>query len=283
MDGLHVFDHGSETGSWRIASIAPTGALASYAVAFNAYEERNTSFRRRRELPDGLAVLIFNLGKELRVEHPGGAVRAFREGEGLYSGASATYVVTETDGAQTGAQIKFSLLGARLFLGRPLGELGDALIDPLEVMGRSAAELRDRLANTRTQEERVELLTHAVERRLDRPDRLAEELAFAFARLSSADIRIADLACEIGMSREHFSKAFRWEFGLAPKAFARVRRFTRALRRREREPWLSGAGLAAACGYVDQAHMTRDFQEFAGSPPAGLWRRGLPDGGGFVD
>jgi hypothetical protein len=70
---------------------------------------------------------------------------------------------------------------------------------------------------------------------------------------------------------------------LTPKTFARVRRFTRALRRREREPSLGGAGLAAACGYVDQAHMTRDFQEFAGSSPAALWRRGLPDGGGFVD
>ena len=38
----------------------------------------------------------------------------------LYSGASATYAVTETDGAQAGAQIKFNLLGARLFLGLPL-------------------------------------------------------------------------------------------------------------------------------------------------------------------
>jgi AraC-like DNA-binding protein len=283
MDGLHVFDHASETGSWRIATRVPTGALAPYAVAFNAYEERNTSFRRRRELPDGLAVLIFNLGKELRVEHPVGALHGFGEGEGIYSGASPTYVVTETDGAQTGVQIKFSLLGARLFLGRPLGELGDALIDPLEAVGRSAAELRDRLAETRTQEERVELLTQAVERRLDQPNRPAEELAFAFTRLSRADIRIADLACEVGMSRERFSKAFRWEFGLTPKTFARVRRFTPALRRREREPSLSGAGLAAVSGYVDQAHMTRNFHEFSGSTPAALWRRGLPDGGGFVD
>jgi AraC-like DNA-binding protein len=283
MDGLHVFDHACETGSWRIASRAPTGALAPYAVAFNAYEERNMFFRRRRELPDGSAVLIFNLGKELRVEHPVGAVRAFGEGEGIYSGASATYVVTETDGAQTGAQIKFSLLGARLFLGRPLGELGDALVDPLEVMGRSAAELRDRLAETPTQDERVELLMQVVERRLGQSARLAEELVFAFTRLNRVDIRIADLAGKVSMSRERFSKAFRREFGLTPKMFARVRRFTRALRSREREPSLGGAGLAASCGYVDQAHMTRDFQEFAGSSPAALLRRELPDGGGFVD
>ena len=283
MHGLRVFEHASDTGSWRISSLAPNGALAIYAHAIHAYEERDTVFRRRRELPDGSAVLIFNLGKELRVEHPVGAARAFGEGAGLCSGASATYVVTETDGAQTGAQIKFSLLGARLFFGRPLAELGDALVDPFEPMGRSGDELRDRLADARTQGKRVELLVRAVERQLGQPGRLAPALVSAFSRLSRADLRISVLAREVGMSRERFSKAFRREFGLAPKTFARVRRFARAVSRRERDPSLDGAGLAAACGYVDQAHMIRDFQEFAGSPPAALWRRGLPDAGGFVD
>jgi AraC-like DNA-binding protein len=282
MDGLHVFDHSSEAGSWRVASLVPTGCLALYASAFNAYEERDTAFRRRRELPDGSAVLIFNLGKELRVEHPVGAVRAFGEGEGLYSGASGTYVVTETDGAQTGAQIKFNLLGARLFLGRPLGEFGDALVDPLQALGRDAGELRDRVADAQSQQVRVELLAQAVERRLHPPNGLAPELTFAFRRLSRADVRISVIAREVGMSRERFSKVFHQEFGLPPK-FARIRRFARALRRREWTPSLDGAALAAECGYVDQAHMIHDFQEFAGSTPVALWRRELPDAGGFVD
>ena len=114
--------------------LEPEGALSSYVSGFYAYDERGTSFRRRRELPDGSAVLIFNLGAELRVEHPRETRRAFGEGHGFYSGASTTYVVTETDGEQEGAQIKFSLLGARLFLGLPLEEFGDALIDPLRAL-----------------------------------------------------------------------------------------------------------------------------------------------------
>src|SRR5271165_5302388 len=72
MDGLRVSEHSSETGCSRIASVAPRGPLAAYVNAFNAYEERGGPFRRR-ELPDGFAVLIFNLGSELRVEQSGDA------------------------------------------------------------------------------------------------------------------------------------------------------------------------------------------------------------------
>lgn len=283
MDGLRVSEHASESGSWRISSLAPSGLAALHVSAFHAYEERGTAFRRRRELPDGSAVMIFNLGRELRVEHPHGALRAFGEGQGFFSGASRTYAITETDGAQTGAQVKFGLLGARLFLGRPLGELGDALVDLSQAFGRGAGELGERIADARSQEERLQLLSQAVEMRLCSEDAIAPGLMFAFRRLDRADIRIADVACEIGMSRERFSKAFRREFGLTPKTFARVRRFARALRARRQEPSLDGAALAAQCGYVDQAHMIHDFREFAGSPPTALWRREFPDAGGFID
>ncbi len=281
MDGLRVSEHASERGCWLIASLAPSGPAARHVNAFHAFEERGTAFRRRRELPDGSAVLVFNLGKELRVEDRAG-VHAFGEGHGLFSGAGATYVITETNGAQTGAH-KFSLLGARLFLGRPLEELGDALVDPSQAFGRSAAELGERVADAHSQEERLQLLSRAVELRLRSEDAVAPELAFAFGRLNRADVRIAEVARDVGMGRERFSKAFRREFGLSPKKFARIRRFARALRERARNPALDGAALAAQCGYVDQAHMIHDFQEFAGSSPAALWRRELASAGGFVD
>ena len=283
MDGVCVSEHASETGAWRIAALAPRGSLKPYVTAFNAYEERGTAFRRRRELPDGSAVLIFNLGKPLRVEHPLGATQSFGESEGFYSGASESYVVTETDGEQTGAQIKLTLLGARLLLGRPLGEFGDALVDLSEALGSAGAGLQGRIADARSQTDRLSLLAEAVTQRLRSDEGTTPGLAFAFRRLNRADIRIADLAREVGLSRERFSRAFRREFGLAPKTFARVRRFARTLRTRQREPLLDGAALAALCGYADQAHMIHEFHEFAGCAPAALWRRGLPNAGGFVD
>jgi hypothetical protein len=161
MDRITISEHDSDAGSWRVASLEPEGALSSYVSGLYAYDKRGTSFHRRRELPDGSAVLIFNLGAELRVEHPRDTRRAFGEGHGFYSGASTTYVVTETDGAQAGAQIKYSLLGARLFLGLPLEEFGDALIDPSRAFGQPATELRDRLAETHSLNKKVEMLAQA--------------------------------------------------------------------------------------------------------------------------
>ena len=42
------------------------------------------------------------------------------------------------------------------------------------------------------------------------------------------------------------------------------------------------AEIAYECGYYDQAHLNRDFREFAGTTPGDYVRRLLPDGGGVA-
>lgn len=273
MQSVRFEEKGAEDGAWRIATLRPSGELSQYVEALHAYDERGELVRRRRELPDGAAVLIFNLASPLTVEHPVGRPRAFGEGEGFFGGASTTYAVTEMTGDQVGVEIKFTLLGARLVLGRPLGDFSDPLVEPSDALGREATELRDRLAEARTNAEKLTLLAETVERRLSVEAPLAPELTHGIRRLRRGDARIADVARETGISREHFSKAFRREFGVTPKAFARVRRFSRALKARAADPSLDGAALdrdvGAALDFLTRAFGFKEEMR-VGTPSGGV-------------
>ena len=82
----------------------------------------------------------------------------------------------------------------------------------------------------------------------------------------------------LGRSRRHLAVLFREQIGVSPKTTARILRFERAVALLERgEHGL--AELAFECGYYDQAHLNRDFREFADASPAAFARRIVPEGG----
>jgi AraC-like DNA-binding protein len=199
---------------------------------------------------------------------------------------SAAYAVTETDHSQEGAQVMLTPLGARRLLGFPLDEVGDRLIDPSDLLGAAARDVAERLQEANSSAGRLAILEKEMTRRLalsrDGPPR---DLIWALRRLEAMFGRVGvnALARELGCSRKHLSVRFRREFGVTPKLFARVARFDHAVQLMRRDRVASLAALAMDCGYADQAHLTRDFCEFAGSPPAAFLRRKLPDEGGFVD
>jgi transcriptional regulator GlxA family with amidase domain len=52
--------------------------------------------------------------------------------------------------------------------------------------------------------------------------------------------------------------------GMTPQRLARVARFQHAIDLARIAPRPDWAGIPAACGYCDQAHLMRDFNTFAG-------------------
>ncbi|WP_439578253.1 helix-turn-helix domain-containing protein, partial [Elioraea sp.] len=86
------------------------------------------------------------------------------------------------------------------------------------------------------------------------------------------------LAEALGCSRQHLVTLCRHEFGLPPRTLGRLIRFERAMARLERGEVTSLADLAAASGYADQAHLSREVRRFAGDSPRALLSRLLPDG-----
>jgi AraC-like DNA-binding protein len=79
------------------------------------------------------------------------------------------------------------------------------------------------------------------------------------------------LVSDCGLSERHFRRVCLERAGVSPKYLARLLRFRqvaeriRAMKTSAAQP--SWAQLAVACGYFDQAHLIREFQEFAGATP----------------
>src|SRR5579872_6061456 len=185
-------EHASELGAWRMAFLAPTKRLEPFVTRLNVYRESGVAFTRRTEPPSGLATLVFNLGEELRVEHPARTLHAYRAGGAFYTGISSVSAITETDRAQQGAQAMLTPLGARLLVDFPLAEIGDALIDPADLFGALARETIGRLMESNSEEARLALLEEAMAQRLAKARRPPPaDLAFTARRLLASEGRLA--------------------------------------------------------------------------------------------
>jgi AraC-like DNA-binding protein len=155
----------------------------------------------------------------------------------LLDEAPRDLINTETDAAAIGCT--FRILTDRLNDARPEDRLATL-----------AAELRDRIATSA---------------RLARPRRIRSAV-----RLLEHGWTVTEVAAELGISvRSLHRDVVHWT-GFPPKALARLLRFRRALRRLRNEPSRLLTALAHEAGYADQAHMTREFRMFAGTPPSTL-------------
>jgi AraC-like DNA-binding protein len=179
-------------------------------------------------------------------------------------------------GVQTGVQLGVTAAGARALFGVPAGEL-TGLVVPLDAVLPRAAELADRLATAGDWPARFavldDVLLAAVLGRSGRGAEASPEVGHAWRRLQAASgaASVTALAGEVGWSRRHLAERFRREIGLPPKVAARVLRFERA-RHELLRPGPAGAvprlaDVAVACGYADQAHLTREWRDLAGCTP----------------
>ncbi|MER7081040.1 AraC-type DNA-binding protein [Saccharopolyspora kobensis] len=196
----------------------------------------------------------------------------------LVGGLHSKPAQIEHSGFQHGIQLGLTPLGARALLGVPAGELADTGTHLEDLLGPAATELTERLRSASTWSQRFELLCDALHRLAAPAHPPSPELAWAWRRMTETDghIPIAELAGEIGWSRQHLGARFRREFGPSPKLLGRVLRFQAARRRLITGRSDGLAGLAADCGYTDQAHFNRDWREFTGTTPSRWIAEELP-------
>jgi AraC-like DNA-binding protein len=273
--------HDSPEMQFELAFSAPHPSLRPYVREYVGGFERASTPVCRRELPSGDVPLIINFDGIVRERTPHVAAHS-TEHRTFTAGLHDAFTIVESCGPSHGIQVTFTALGARLFYDRPLVVFTNRTIELEDVFGRSADTLVSRLYDATTWDARFDMLDDEIRSRIAGAELPAAAMTWAWQKLVATGgcARIADIRHSIGWSERHFAVQFRHQFGLAPKAFARVLRFRRAARALDRaESTL--AGVALACGYYDQAHFTRDFRAFAGIAPRALLESRLPQGAGF--
>ena len=273
-----VLHEDDEHGRWELVLGRPDRRLRGFVHGYQGYEESAAPAPvLRQEVPSVRVPLILNFGARWRIADSVTGTGDVRDSfvAGLHQ--RSTFVAAE--GAATCVQVDFTPIGAHVFFGVPMHELANRVVDLEDVLGRDR-NLAERLEDARTWHARFGLLDTVIAARLDGARRPAPEISWAWRVLERTNgaVRVSTLAETVGRSRRHLLGGFREHVGVGPKTAARILRFSRAvdLLGRRRMPLVE---LAQECAYFDQAHMTREFREFAGTTPREFASRLIPGGG----
>lgn len=265
----------------------PTGGLRGAVAWLEGYREVGGGPAAHRGLPSPWLTVIITLDEPLTIAQHPDPHQPPSQHTTLIGGLHTAPALITHDGRQAGIQLAVSPLAARALFGVPAGELAGIDLHGAELLGARAGELHEQVAEADSWRERCAVVEQALAPRAVDPP--APELRHAWPRLLTADrhLPVGELAREVGWSSRHLTSRMRAETGLTPSAASRVIRFDRARRRVQAralaDDRLDLAQVAAAHGYYDQAHLTRDFTDLAGLPPAQWAReefRSVQDGAG---
>ena len=277
-----VAHHETPTARWELASAEPAAPLRPFVTRYTGWWEHLGQHFCLREMPTEIAPVIINFAAPTRIVDPRYAPHGTDVGS-FATGAFDSYVLVGYSGPSGGVQIDFTLLGARMFLGRPLRELANRVVPLGDLLGAESGRLESRLYDAPSWDARFDLLDREITRRIlgaVAPSRAVKCAWWRLAR-TAGQASIAGIVHDVGCSQRHLIDRFREEIGLPPKTIGRVLRFGQAVTLLREGRVRRLAEIAATCGYYDQAHFTRDAREFAGVTPSVLIESLNPDTGGF--
>ncbi|TVT41817.1 AraC family transcriptional regulator [Hymenobacter setariae] len=164
--------------------------------------------------------------------------------------------------------------GLHRLLGVPVSEMLDFSVESRALLGPAVAEVAARLEEATSYATMLATLEtyllHMLRRLRSEAEQPLDRLLAVLLPGGHLGFPLDHLAAEACLSPRQFERKFVERVGLNPKLFARIARFDRAFRLKERQPGLDWLAVAVRCGYYDYRHLVRDFREFAGVTPPQL-------------
>ena len=252
----------------RYSEIIPGPPLSRYVECFWTLEGSSPSVKPERILPDGCIELILNFGAQFS-QHCDDTLR-LQPRNFLVGQMTGPIMITPSGPVQL-IGIRFHPGGTLPFVRMPLHEVTDQVV---ELGSFSSALERDLLrvaerSNLLSQKIRAieEFLTTSLTN--SKHDSWSMTIAARIIE-SRGLVAVEELAMDAGISSRQLERRFLSDIGVGPKLLGRIIRFQQVFRAVEQSnnAW---AEIALACGYYDQAHLIRDFNQFAQQTPAVLF------------
>ncbi len=274
--------------AWDFAVAPPrTAPGVSSMVGYRALDVPHTL---HRGLPSSRLTFIVAMDDGVEAAATMDALPAVHPAPIILGGlhTSASYVRQRP--AQAGVQIAMHPLAARAVFGIPAAELPVTEFDGTSYLGTAARDLHGRMTEMTDWRTAFRLVADHLIGRYDgdHVDRLRPELLRAWHLFERTGGRapVGAVARAVGLSTRHLGTLFAREVGRSPKQVAGLMRFERAQAAIAEQVRLRGsadlAGVAAAGGFSDQAHLSREFGRYVGLSPT-VWiaeeLRNIQDGG----
>ena len=166
-------------------------------------------------------------------------------------------------------QVRLSPLVAHAVLG-DTAQLTGSVVSLEDVWGRDATRIHEQLQAAPTWDERFAIVEAALARRVDSGREVDREIDFAWRRIVArrGQVRVDQLAEDVGWGRKRLWSRFRSQVGLTPKQAAQLVRFDHAAHRLAAGH--PAAQVAAEAGYADQSHLHREVAAFTGMTPSAV-------------
>jgi AraC-like DNA-binding protein len=159
--------------------------------------------------------------------------------------------------------------GARLLLAPPAEAFFNRAVSLDAVWGSRTSELVERLCEAPGAAAKLSVMEEHLRVRVASRLTLHDAVRHGLMAIDSVPHvgRVVEVAKDAGLSRRRFAELFRAQVGTTPKLYCRLRRFQAVVRQGAAGAPVDWARVAAAGGYSDQSHLSREFREFSGLSP----------------
>jgi len=256
----------------KYTEFIPGEALKPYVKCYYLYESDTNTVFEDKAFATGCIEVMFNLGTSVWQTEAGNRFVTSPPVE-LW-GQIIHPLNFKFVGKNCMLGIRFYPHTASLFLNDDITLFNNRVTDFSAVTGNPVQTLHERLLETTSQHERIELVEAFLLNRYFLLEKKAGKLPLinsVITELKKEDFfdNIQNVASRYGISSRYLQKLFLQYTGLTPKLYSKINRFQNSL-------LLVAKGndsltsIAYECGYFDQSHFIREFKSFTGFTPSGL-------------